>query len=524
VPVSFERIPSSIRVPLFYVEVSARQASYFSQNQVSLLFGPMLPSGLAQPLAPVVVSQFDTAVGLFGAGSILADMVNVFRKNDSMGELWCIPHAEDTAWVAAQTTMTITVAGPVGAGAGTLFVYVAGLRIPVYVANGDDQVMIATKVSDAINAEPFCLVRATLMAAGMVQIDARNRGVLGNFIDVSINYRGIPGGEFMPANVTIAMPTLQGGVGEAPMDDIITAMADDEYDFICSPYNDAVSLDKLDELMNDVTGRWSWDRQIYGGVFSARMASATLAGSPPTNYPSNIEFGRTRNGPHVYILAHAENNPSPHWQRAAALTGQAAVALRIDPARPLQTLPLVGVYPPQRGKDYRLSDKNSLLYAGMGIEMTDFGGQVRIQRCVSTYQKNAWNQPDPSWLDVQTAYTLMYIIRFLRQRLLQKFPRHKLANDGTPFGAGQAVATPSIIRGELVAAYSELQYLGMVENIDAFKAHLIVERNATDPNRVDILFPPDLVNQLRVLALLVEFRLQYPTIPPGGIPVAEQAA
>jgi phage tail sheath gpL-like len=252
------------------------------------------------------------------------------------------------------------------------------------------------------------------------------------------------------------------------------------------------------------------------------MASATE--TPPSGYLPNIEFGRTRNGPHVYCLAHAENNPSPHWQRAAALTGQAAVALRIDPARPLQTLPLVGVYPPQRGKDYRLSDKNSLLYSGMSVEMTGFDGQVRIQRCISMYQRNVWNQPDPSWLDVQTAFTLMFIIRSMRQRMLQKFPRHKLADDGTPFGAGQAVATPSIIRGELVALYSELMDMALVENIDAFKAHLIVERNATDPNRVDILFPPDMINQLRVLATLVEFRLQYPTQPAGGISVAESAA
>ena len=110
-PVSFEHIPANIRVPLFYVEVSARQASYFAQNQVSLLFGPMLPSGQAVPLQPVIVSQFDTAVGLFGAGSILADMVNVFRKNDSMGELWCIPHEEAAGGGSASATMTITVAG-----------------------------------------------------------------------------------------------------------------------------------------------------------------------------------------------------------------------------------------------------------------------------------------------------------------------------------------------------------------------------------------------------------------------------
>jgi len=40
-------------------------------------------------------------------------------------------------------------------------------------------------------------------------------------------------------------------------------------------------------------------------------------------------------------------------------------------------------------------------------------------------------------------------------------------------------------------------------------ANLIVERNADDPNRLDVLLPPDLVNQLRVFAVLAQFRLQY---------------
>jgi phage tail sheath gpL-like len=520
-PISFERIPSNIRVPLFYVEVSSRQASYLQQNQAALLFGPKLAAGAAAPLTPMIVSQSDNAYGLFGAGSILADMVDVYRRNDSMGELWCICHDDVAGSAPATTTMAVGVTGPSGAGVGTIYVYIAGRRIPVYVATGDTGVQVAQKIVDAITADPFVLVTAEVDPTGVL-LTARNAGVLGNFIDVTINYYGAARGEMLPPNVIIDVPVMAGGVGDAPMDDIITAMADDEYDFIGSPYNDDTALDKLDELMNDVTGRWAWDRQIYGGVFTARMASATE--TPPSGYLPNIEFGRTRNGPHVYCLAHAENNPSPHWQRAAALTGQAAVALRIDPARPLQTLPLVGVYPPQRGKDYRLSDKNSLLYSGMSVEMTGFDGQVRIQRCISMYQRNVWNQPDPSWLDVQTAFTLMFIIRSMRQRMLQKFPRHKLADDGTPFGAGQAVATPSIIRGELVALYSELMDMALVENIDAFKAHLIVERNATDPNRVDILFPPDMINQLRVLATLVEFRLQYPTQPAGGISVAESAA
>jgi phage tail sheath gpL-like len=516
--ISFERIPQGIRVPLFYVEISGRQASYYAQNQVSLLIGPMLDTGLAEPLKPVLVTAWDDAVGLFGAGSILADMVKTYRQNDTYGELWCIPHVDGAL---GKSSKDLKVTGPATA-QGAIYGYIGGDRFVAQVPNGASPEDIVQIVADVVNADPFCLVTA-LPGSGAdtdtLILTAKNGGPIGDEIDISVNLRGVAGGEVLPPGVSIETAFKTPGTGAPPIADLITAMGDDEYDFIGSPYNDTTSLNLFDDLMNDLTGRWSWDRQIYGGVFTAKQGTAqelvdfgrgSASAVPPT-------FGR--NGPHVYCLGFAAS-PSPPWRRTAALLGQAASGLRADPARPLQTLPLIGVAAPPRGAGFKISDKNALLYSGISIESTDIGGQVRIARVISTYQKNAWGQEDPSWLDVQTAYTLMYVVRFLRQRLLTKFPRHKLADDGTPFGPGAAVATPSIIRGELVASYSEMVEQGMVENMEAFKQNLVVERNANDPNRVDILFPPDLINQLRVLALLVEFRLQYPAAVAGSVSAA----
>jgi phage tail sheath gpL-like len=186
------------------------------------------------------------------------------------------------------------------------------------------------------------------------------------------------------------------------------------------------------------------------------------------------------------------------------------VALRGDPARPLQTLPLNGITFAPAGKRFIVADRQALLYSGIATCSAYADGVARIERCITTYQKDGYGQADPSWLDVQTPATLQLIVRTLRNAILTKFPRCKLADNGTRFGPGQAIVTPNIIRAELVAQYAEMEYLGLVENTPAFAAALIVERNATDPNRVDVLFPPDLVNQLRVFAMLVQFRLQYP--------------
>jgi phage tail sheath gpL-like len=128
---------------------------------------------------------------------------------------------------------------------------------------------------------------------------------------------------------------------------------------------------------------------------------------------------------------------------------------------------------------------------------------------VTTYQKNDFGQADNSYLDSETLHQSAYIIRFLKGRITSKYGRHKLANDGTRFGAEQALVTSAVIRAELIAGYYLLEQMGIVENAGAFAQYLVVERSLTDPTRVDVLYPPDLVNQLRVFALQYQFRLQY---------------
>ena len=495
-PVSFERIPANIRVPLFYAEVSNREASYLQTLQPALLIGPMLPAGTATPLEPVLVRDSSDAMGLFGAGSILADMMTAYRRNDTYGTVWAIPHVDATAAVAAKITIEFDGAP---SAPGTIAFYIGGDRYALNVAANVTAVSLLTALAALINADPFALVTATAILDPpdpSVSLTVKNKGAIGNEIDVVLNYRGMAGGESTPPGLDVNIIKVP-GTGLVDLAPAIAAMGDDEYDFISMPYTDSAALDALAEELNDVTGRWAWSRQIYGHAFLARSGT----------FSQLQAFGVARNDPHISVLG-AAPSPTVSWRRAAALCAQAATSLRIDPARPLQTLPLVGALVPTRGNRLSMSQRNTLLYSGVATEM-ESGGAAAIERCVTTYQRNVWNQPDPSYLDVQTLATLAYIIRFLRIRILQKFPRHKLANDGTPFGLGQAIVTPRIIRAELIAAYSELIEQGICENMDAFKQFLVVERDPNDPNRVNVLLPPDLVNQLRIFAMLVEFRLRY---------------
>ena len=155
-----------------------------------------------------------------------------------------------------------------------------------------------------------------------------------------------------------------------------------------------------------------------------------------------------------------------------------------------------------------MTERQSLLSNGIATQYTE-SGYMRIERAITTYQKNAFGDADNSYLDSETLHTLAYVTRQLRSCITSKYPRHKLADDGTRFGAGQAVVTPSVIRAELIALYAKLEKKAIVENSDLFAQYLVVERDEDDPNRINVLLPPDLVNQLRVFAVLNQFRLQY---------------
>jgi phage tail sheath gpL-like len=251
------------------------------------------------------------------------------------------------------------------------------------------------------------------------------------------------------------------------------------------------------DLFNDVTGRWAWNNQLYGHGFAYRPGSVGALST----------FGRTRNDQHMTI-AGIDQCPTPVCEVASAWAAQVAGSIVVDPARPVQTLPLPGVVPPPPEDRFTILERQVLYFDGIACSYVDTGGVVRIDRSITTYQRNVWGAPDNSYLDLETLYTLAYFNRFMRNRILTKFPRHKLADDGTRFGAGQAIVTPTIIRSEMIAAYGEMEEAGLMENMDAFKNNLIVERNAQDPNRVDALLPPDLVNQLRIFAALVQFRLR----------------
>jgi len=498
-PISFSQIPANIKVPLYWVEVDPSKAGLPVLKQPALIVGTMIAPGDATPDVPIAVGSQAQADAHFGMGSELSRMFKAYFANCFSGEVWGLPVSEPVGAVAATGTVQVMT---VPTEAGTIHLYVGGEHIPVNVAATATKDEIATAIADAINEDTTLAVTAAA-ATDTVTLTAVWKGVGGNEITVSLNYYGTIGGEALPAGLTFQLPAtglLTGGVGVPDFDNAIINMGEQEFEYVAMPYTDSTSLFAWDQEFGFTDqGRWGWQRQHFGHVFSARRGA----------YSDLVTFGQTQNSGVISVLGFEVQSPSPCFEWTAAYTGKAQRALTNDPARPLQTLSLNQIKLAPVHERFNFVELNSLALNGIAIQKAGADRQPMLAREQTTYQLNLYGNPDDAYELVTTLATLARLLRNQRHAITSKFPRHKLANDGTRFGPGQAIVTPGIIKAELIAQYRQDEYNGLVEDTRNFKRNLLVERDPNDPNRVNVLYPPDLINQLRIFAVLAQFRLQY---------------
>ncbi len=491
--VSYPTIPSNLRVPLFWAEMDNSEANTTQDSGPALLIGFAATGSSIGKNKLTIMPSAALAGKVAGRGSQLARMVAKYRAVDPFGELWVIA-ADEPEGDAATGTLTITGSAQAS---GTLSLYISTTRVQAAVVTGDAATAVATTLAAAINANADLPVTATA-AAGVITLTARHKGLTGNDIPLMLNYYGTVGGETTPDGVTVAITAMSGGTGAPELGDTVAAMGDEPFDFIGLPFSDSASLATIALEMNDSSGRWSYARQLYGHVYTAKIGTLS----------DLVAFGDTMNNQHITVAGYEPDVQTAADELVALRTARNAVFIRNDPARPTQTGELNGALPASAGSRFTLTEQQSLLMHGIATAYAE-SGVLRIQRDITTYQQNAYGVADNSYLDSETLHTSAYVIRRLKSIITSKYPRHKLANDGTRFGSGQAIVTPAVLKGEMCASYRTMERAGIVENFDLFKKYLVVERNASDPNRVDVLFPPDYVNQLRVFALLNQFRLQY---------------
>jgi phage tail sheath gpL-like len=508
-PISFNGIPQNWKMPLYWVEVDPSMAGFPTSRLPALLVGTMLaavdtdhPYGSKAPAnIPVAIGSHAEARNLFGYGSMLDDMFDKFFQNNFAAEVWALPIAEAAGGVAASGSITVATAPWE---AGTTYVYINGRRVSVGVAADDAAEDVAITIAAAINADlSMPVVASVASGAVVVNLVAKWKGIEGNDIDVRINYGGSLAGERQPIGLTLTTSNggkLSGGTGVVDLAPGVANIGDEPFEYVAMGYTDSTALNVMEiEYGFSDSGRWGWMRQLFGHIFTARKDS----------YANLLTWGPNNNSPQVSVMSVESASPTPPWAWAAAYDAKAARALLNDPARPLQTLGLQGCLPAPKHQRFTMAECNALAGVGLATQRPNGDGVPAIMRESTTYQKNLYGQGDDAYEVVPTLATLAQLIRNQRHAITSKFPRHKLANDGTRFGPGQAIVTPKTVKAELVAQYRLDEYNGLVEDAINFKKNLIVERDSNNPNRLNVLYPPDLVNQLRIFAVVAQFRLQF---------------
>lgn len=487
--ISFDTIPgpSNLRKPGVYSEIDNSLAVRGPQGVTyrRLLIGQMLATGTAEPEKLIRITSTAQADAAFGAGSMLSGMVRAAISQDSYTELQCMPLEDSVA--GAHASATLTPAGTPTA-AGTIYLMVAGRRVDVGVASGDTADVVAGKIVTAIGANANLPVTA-VAAAAVVTLTAKHAGEAGNSLDVRANYFD---GQILPPGLTLEATAFAGGSGNPDIANALAAIGAEWFQVWGVAYTDGANLEALTDELN---ARFQWDQEIEAHAFTAARGTV---GSLAT-------LGNGQNSPHLdIVMANAE--PMPAYEKAAEVMAIAGKYAAIDPARPLQNINFNWCLPPQVGDRFTDAERNSLLFDGIATSKVVVSDMV-VERLITTYQINAAGAEDISYLDVETLFTLMFVRHDWGDLVRRKYPRAKLADDGTRYGPGQVVVTPKLMAAEAINRFRDWEQMGLVENADQFKADLISERNASDPNRLDMLLPPDLINQLRIVANKIQFRL-----------------
>ncbi len=497
--ISFNNIPDTIRTPGAYNEIdNSRALKGLVQNPHKvLIIGEKTSSGNAAVETIKQMTSNGLADGFFGVGSILARMCNIFKQNNPNTELHAIALSK-TGGTKAVGVIKFDSSYSATADC-TYYLMINGVPCYVPITSAWSVTDVCSAIVAKVNSMDALPVVASTSASAAgsnhINITAKQSGTLGNYVDVRGNYYV---GQSNPAGWSVngigyTQPT--GGTVDPSLNDAWAVIDGTQYHHIINPYIDATNLGALENELTDRFGPLI-DLQGHGyGAVRGTQASCTT-------------LGNSRNSPHNTIIG-AYNSPTSPEEWAAALGAVASWNLNNDPGRGLYGLKLKGVLAPAASDRFTRAERDILLYDGIATWITDVSDNVLLERVITTYQTNLNGSLDPSYLDICTLAILNEIRYQYKARMTTRFitQRYKLADDNFPVQPGSYVVTPKTIKQEIIALFAELQDKALIENLADFAANLVVERNATDKTRVDVLLPPDLINQFNILATVIQFIL-----------------
>lgn len=488
--ITFLTIPTDWRVPGQYIEIDHTKAvrGLPGMPRRILLLGQRLSTGNVAAGFLTRVTRKEDGVNFFGRGSMLAQMINAAIKVNPYTEMWALAMDDLGAGVAATFTITVTGAPTES---GTAYLYVGGRRVAVGITSGQAVAAIASAIAAAVNADADMPVTAT-SAAGVVTLTSRHKGAESNGIDVRWNYYD---GETMPKGITAAVAAGVAGSGNPDVLTAIAAMSTGAYYSIVMPWSDAANMTAME---SELQSRWGGMDMRAGHVFTFKAGTAAGLST----------YGSARNSPHSTVFG-LNKSPTLPWVIAA----QAAAGVEFrggnDPAIPFRGIELPDVMAPAEADRLSQTERNLVLHDGISTIIFDESGKAIVEQVITTYQTNTFGLDDRSLLKLNTKWTVDYMRYVFRAAVARDYPSHKLAGDDVlqRIQPGQRIATPKLIRNTLIASAMQLEAVGLLEDLEDFKANLKVVRSDADECRINAIIPPNVVNQFDVFAASVQFIL-----------------
>lgn len=504
--IQFDNIPGSgLVAPIFAFEVNSG-GQYTSVDRMILVGHKTSAGAIALNTLTPVGSQQD-ADYYAGPNSMLREMARLAFANAPATPVWLL--AVDDATLTARVD-TITIGSPaLVPGQGVL--EINGERISIGITATDTTTTIAAAVAAALNTYYNATSGAQLpmtatSSAAVVTWTAAHKGVLYNEIDIYIPTD--VSNVFAISGSVVGANSVAGAGSPTAINTALATLGDSPADVIVCPWSDSTSTGYYTSLTNDVSGRWAWNRQSYGHVFSASRG----------NFSALTTLGLSLNDRHLSVLgcfapgSHGTPHMSWQWITAAAarLYPRLTDVTTGSIARAHDGLSLIGIRPPRDRSIWpNYNSLNALNNSGISTWKIAADGTVCLSKVISTYRIGVSGNPDAVFRDVQTLFQASEGLKYTKSRCADLFGQKALANSNP--GSLGAIVTPVDIKAGLVAIYSELCNFGVYQDADIFAKLVQVKINANNPDRVDVFMPIETVNPLDILAVNATFYKQYPS-------------
>ncbi|EEG08956.1 phage tail sheath subtilisin-like domain-containing protein [Pseudogulbenkiania ferrooxidans] len=470
--ITFDKIPSSIRTPGKYIEFYTRAAlkSLPANRQRTVLVAPKLTNVLTSNASPVIdVYSDEEAAAYCGYGSVGHLMARAFIRANPYGALSLVLLGDDAAGLAASGKITLATSATTS---GTLIVSIGAETLRLAVDAGTTPAAAAAKVVAAVAAQPALPVTAAA-AGGEVTFTAKHKAAVGNDIKLAASLTA--------DSMTAAVTAMAGGANDASLQSALDAIQAAGHDLVVCPFATSAAALELREHLEYVGGprekRWALGTLAHTGTLASAMGLQAAINSEWISLP---------------------------WYRGAkrlpaeiAAAYAAVVASEEDPARPLNTLELVGLDVVDVTQQASNTEVENALWNGITPLTVGEGNRVVISRAITTYTKTVDGTADPTMLDITTPRSLIYGAKAVLQKLNREFPREK-----------KSQRTQEKVWSACFDVCLSLEELEIYQNVEQHKAELVVQGDGQDVTRFNIRIPSSVVPGAHIFAVRMDLILE----------------